>query len=320
MSDMNNSMTQTVPEGLIVLDKPKGMTSFDCVARIRRLFSTKKVGHTGTLDPDATGILPILIGRAAKAAELLTAEDKHYIATLRLGLQTDTEDIGGTVLSRCDQIPGEEAVQAVLAQFRGDIMQVPPMYSALKRDGQKLCDLARAGVTVEREARPITIHALTARTVMGVPTDYILDVSCSKGTYIRTLCADIGASLGCGGVMAELRRVASGNFTLDVAHTLQELEEMTEAERFACLLPTEALFSDCREIFLPAFYERLCDNGHEIYLSKLRKTPTPPYTEGEFLRIKGENKGFFALGRVQTFTLDGGETALAVKPIKKFVL
>lgn len=313
-------MIEKTPDGLIVLDKPKGMTSFDCVARMRRLFGTKKVGHTGTLDPDATGVLPILIGRAAKAAELLTAEDKHYIATLRLGVQTDTEDMSGTVLAVSDDIPDEGAVQAVLARFRGDILQVPPMYSALKRDGQKLCDLARAGITVEREARPITVHALTATAVAGVPTDYILDVSCSKGTYIRTLCADIGASLGCGGAMAELRRVASGNFTLEMAHTLEELEAMTEEQRYACLLPTEALFSDCREVFLPAFYERLADNGHEIYLSKLRAKITPPYHEGEYLRVIGENKGFFALGQVQSFTLEKGDPALAVKPVKKFVL
>ncbi len=313
-------MMQTAPEGLIVLDKPKGMTSFDCVAKMRRLFSTKKVGHTGTLDPDATGVLPILIGRAAKAAELLVAEDKHYIATLRLGIVTDTEDTSGTVLVSSDEIPSEEAVQAVLCRFRGELLQIPPMYSALKRDGQKLCDLARAGITVEREARPITVHTLTATAVGDQPTDYILDVVCSKGTYIRPLCADIGAALGCGGAMAELRRVASGHFTLDHAHTLEALETMTEEERLACLLPTEALFSDCREIVLPAFYERLCDNGHEIYLAKLRPQITPPFHEGERVRIVGETKGFFALGEIRSFLLENTNTALAVKPIKKFVL
>lgn len=310
---MNGSMTE--PDGILILDKPAGMTSHDCVAIMRRLFHTRKVGHTGTLDPMATGVLPILLGRAAKAAEYLTAEDKHYIAGLRLGLTTDTEDITGTVLSESGEIPDEDAVQEAVRCFIGDIEQVPPMYSALKVDGQKLYDLARQGITVERKARPITVFS-TGCEKQDACT-YTLDVRCSKGTYIRTLCADIGAKLGCGGVMCSLRRAGSGNFTLDAAYTIESLEAMTDEERMACLMPTEALFSDLEKLVLPAFYERLADNGQPIHLRKLYrgKYEESRYTIGQRMTICGENKGFFALGEVRE-----GEDGYVVKPIKKFVL
>ncbi|MBE6659358.1 MAG: tRNA pseudouridine(55) synthase TruB [Ruminococcaceae bacterium] len=310
-------MSETVrePDGILILDKPAGMTSHDCVAIMRRLFHTRKVGHTGTLDPMATGVLPILLGRAAKAAEYLVAEDKHYIAGLRLGLTTDTEDITGAVLTESSAIPDEDAVQETVKTFVGEIDQIPPMYSALKVDGQKLYDLARQGITVERKARRITVSSLgcekqDART-------YTLDVRCSKGTYIRTLCADIGAKLGCGGVMCALRRAGSGNFTLDGAYTIEALEAMTDEERLACLLPTEALFSDLERLELPAFYERLADNGQPIHLKKLYrgKYDESRYTPGQRMTVCGENKGFFALGEVQS-----GEDGFVVKPIKKFVL
>lgn len=310
---MNGSITE--PEGILILDKPAGMTSHDCVAIIRRLFHTRKVGHTGTLDPMATGVLPILLGRAAKAAEYLSAEDKHYIAGLRLGLTTDTEDITGTVLTECNEIPDEDAVQETVRCFIGEIEQVPPMYSALKVDGQKLYDLARQGITVERKARPITVSSIGCEKLDE--RTYTLDVRCSKGTYIRTLCADIGAKLGCGGVMCSLRRAGSGNFTLDTAYTIEALEAMTDEERRTCLLPTEALFSDLEKLVLPAFYERLADNGQPIHLRKLYrgKYEESRYTIGQRMTICGENKGFFALGEVRE-----GEDGYVVKPIKKFVL
>ena len=310
---MNTVMTE--PDGVLILDKPDGMTSHDCVAIMRRLFHTRKVGHTGTLDPMATGVLPILLGRAAKAAEYLTAEDKHYIAGLRLGLTTDTEDITGTTLTECDAIPDEAAVQETVGTFVGEIEQIPPMYSALKVDGQKLYDLARQGITVERKARPITVASIGCE--KQDERTYTLDVRCSKGTYIRTLCADIGAKLGCGGVMCSLRRAGSGNFTLDTAYTIEALEAMTDEERMACLMPTEALFSDLEKLVLPAFYERLADNGQPIHLKKLYrgKYDESRYTPGQRMTIIGENKGFFALGEVRE-----GEDGYLVKPIKKFVL
>jgi tRNA pseudouridine55 synthase len=305
----------TEPDGVLILDKPEGMTSHDCVAIMRRLYHTRKVGHTGTLDPMATGVLPILLGRAAKAAEYLTAEDKHYIAGLRLGLTTDTEDITGTTLTESSDIPNESAVIAAAESFIGESDQIPPMYSALKVDGQKLYDLARQGITVERKARKITIPALTC-TKQDERT-YTLDVRCSKGTYIRTLCADIGAKLGCGGVMCSLRRAGSGNFTLDRAYTIEALEAMTDEERLSCLMPTEALFSDLEKLVLPAFYERLADNGQPIHLKRMYrgKYDESRYTIGQRMMICGENKGFFALGEVQS-----GEDGFVVKPIKKFVL
>lgn len=310
---MNTVMTE--PDGVLILDKPDGMTSHDCVAIMRRLFHTRKVGHTGTLDPMATGVLPILLGRAAKAAEYLTAEDKHYIAGLRLGLTTDTEDITGTTLTECDAIPDEAAVQETVGTFVGEIEQIPPMYSALKVDGQKLYDLARQGITVERKARPITVASIGCE--KQDERTYTLDVRCSKGTYIRTLCADIGAKLGCGGVMCSLRRAGSGNFTLDTAYTIEALEAMTDEERLSCLMPTEALFSDLETLVLPAFYERLADNGQPIHLKKLYrgKYDESRYTPGQRMTIIGENKGFFALGEVRC-----GEDGYLVKPIKKFVL
>ena len=310
---MNTVMTE--PDGVLILDKPDGMTSHDCVAIMRRLFHTRKVGHTGTLDPMATGVLPILLGRAAKAAEYLTAEDKHYIAGLRLGLTTDTEDITGTTLTECDAIPDEAAVQETVGTFVGEIEQIPPMYSALKVDGQKLYDLARQGITVERKARPITVASIGCE--KQDERTYTLDVRCSKGTYIRTLCADIGAKLGCGGVMCSLRRAGSGNFTLDTAYTIEALEAMTDEERLSCLMPTEALFSDLEKLVLPAFYERLADNGQPIHLKKLYrgKYDESRYTPGQRMTIIGENKGFFALGEVRD-----GDDGLIVKPIKKFVL
>ena len=256
------------PCGILIVNKPVGMTSHDVVGRARRLFGTRRVGHTGTLDPLASGVLVILIGRAAKAAEYLVCDEKSYRATMRLGLTSDTEDITGSLVTSDAPLPSRDAVLTATRAFIGEIEQVPPMYSALKVDGQKLYDLARRGITVERKARPITIHALTV-TPTDAPSDYRLDVTCSAGTYIRTLCADIGTSLGCGAVMATLERTAAGGFSLDAAHTLEEIGAMSETERLACLLPTESLFATLPEVRLPAFYERLYRSGCEIYQKKI---------------------------------------------------
>lgn len=198
-------------DGILLIDKPEGMTSFDVVARVRKLYGTRQVGHTGTLDPLATGLLAVLVGRAVKASEFLTEKDKEYCAGLHLGMTTDTEDVSGTVLMRCGDIPPKETVLSAAKSFVGEIMQRPPMYSALKVNGEKLVDLARRGITVEREARPVSIRSLE---IDGDGTDYTMRVVCSKGTYIRTLCADIGKALGCGGVMSSLRRLKTGDFSL----------------------------------------------------------------------------------------------------------
>ncbi len=299
----------TEPSGVILINKPAGFTSHDCVNKIRRIYNTKKVGHTGTLDPMATGVLPVLVGRAAKAAELLVSDDKVYRAGLRLGVTTDTEDTTGAVLTECADIPEAERVFAVCREFVGDIMQVPPMYSALKVGGKKLVDLAREGVTVEREARPITVHSLEVEATDS-PCDYILTVHCSKGTYIRTLCADIGAKLGCGGAMSSLCRLASGSFKLENTYTIDELEALDEGGRIAALCPTESLFAELDAVKLAPFFEKLSRDGNEIYQKKIGTS----YPVGTRVRLLGR-EGFYALGEVRQYA-DG----TAIKVIKLFSL
>lgn len=298
------------PNGVLIVNKHAGVTSHHIVGVVRRLYNTRRVGHAGTLDPMATGVLVVLIGRAAKASEYLSHDAKHYRATLRLGLTTDTEDTTGTVLTTSESVPRNEELQAVLPHFRGKILQIPPMYSALKVDGHKLVDLARRGETVERAAREIEIFSLEA-----MPTnnerEYILDVHCSGGTYIRTLCADIGAALGCGGAMASLERGEACGFDLSQAHTVDEIEAMTEEERVKLLIPTEKLFSNLPQIRLSTFFEKLCRSGCEIYLKKIGLD----LPLGTRVAICDANGIFFALGEVGEFR-DG----VAVKSIKMFVL
>lgn len=296
------------PSGVLIINKGDGMTSHDVINKIRRLYSTKRVGHTGTLDPMATGVLVVLVGRAAKAAEYLVADSKEYVATLRLGIETDTEDTTGTVLKNSYSIPSQEEVLETVSSFVGDVMQTPPMYSALKVDGKKLCDLARQGVTVEREARRITIHSLSAEPTDS-ESDYILRVSCSSGTYIRTLCADIGKKLGCGGAMASLCRSRTGNFDIKDAYTLAKLEELDIDGRISLLIPTESLFTSLPAVSLPAFYEKLSRSGCEIYQSKIKTN----YAIGTRVRMCCADRSFYALGEVKEFA--GGS---AIKAIKLF--
>jgi len=292
--------------GIVVLKKEQGMTSQSAVNKVKRIFGADKAGHTGTLDPLATGVLPVLIGRAVKASEYMLSSDKYYRATLRLGITTDTEDITGEVLTRSELIPTEEAVLAAAQDFVGEYMQTPPMYSALKVGGRKLCDIARSGGEVEREARPVTIHSLSVKRLTD--RTYSLDVHCSKGTYIRTLCADIGKKLGTGGVMETLERTHASVFTLSDAYTLGELEAMSEAEREDLIVPVERVFMSLKNIELPQFFERLASCGVEIYLHKLSIS----LECGERVRLSGK-EGFFALGEVREF-----EQGLAIKPIKQF--
>lgn len=301
------------PSGVLVLNKPAGFTSHDCVNRIRRLYNTRQVGHTGTLDPMAEGVLPVMIGRAVKASEYLTDSDKIYRATLRLGLESDTEDSTGTILRESDAIPSPARVKEVCASFVGEIAQIPPMYSALKVGGRKLVDIARKGGTVERQARQVTVLTLTCDPLTETgdpPRDYVLRVTCSKGTYIRTLCADIGRALGCGGLMTALTREKAAGFTLENARTLAQLEAMSPAQRAACLKPTESLFDTLPRITLPPFFAKLCRSGCEIYQSKIGTC----YPTGQRVTL-GDGNGFFALGEVGEYP-DGS----AVKALKLFVL
>lgn len=298
------------PDGVLVVNKHEGPTSHDIVNMVRKLYHTKKVGHTGTLDPMATGVLVVLVGRAAKAAEFLVSDEKKYRATLRLGLTTDTQDVTGNVIKKYEgELPSSEKVNEIIKSFVGKSEQIPPMYSALKVGGKKLVDLARKGEEVERRARPIEIFFIGCSSVNEC--DYLLDVHCSSGTYIRTLCNDIGEKLGCGGTMASLCRTETGGFPISESVTLDELKEMNDEELASKLIPTESLFSFLPAVNMPAFYEKLCRSGCEIYQKKLR-TDIP---NGSRVRICSENGEFFALGEVSEY-----ENGTAIKAIKTFKL
>ncbi len=298
------------PNGVLIINKHSGVSSHDIVNKIRRLYGTKKVGHAGTLDPLATGVLVVLLGRAAKASEYLMGCGKVYRAGLRLGITTDTEDITGNILTVTENIPDKDAVIDAARGFIGKTEQIPPMYSALKVGGKKLYDLARAGKVVEREPRQIEISSLEI-----APTDdekeYILTVACSGGTYIRTLCADIGKVLGCGGVMSSLERIEACEYPIEISHAVSELEEMDMDTRFSLLMPVETLFAELPSVGLNDFFERLCRSGCVIYQKKIGST----FENGTRVRICDKSGHFFALGEVREF--DEGS---AIKAIKLFEL
>ncbi|MBQ4091478.1 MAG: tRNA pseudouridine(55) synthase TruB [Clostridia bacterium] len=307
---MKRNENDNLPGGVLAVYKEQGMSSHDVVNRVRRLYDTRRVGHAGTLDPMAEGVLVVLVGRAAKACEYISSDRKTYRATLRLGVTTDTEDVTGEVLTKTDEIPSADKVYDICRQFVGQIKQMPPMYSALKVNGQKLYDLARRGVTVEREARDIEIFSLECEKTDS-NTDYVLTVTCSGGTYIRTLCADIGAALGCGGVMATLERLEACGISAGECKTTDELEVMTPEERQALLLPTERIFEDLSRVCLPAFFEKLLRSGCPIYQKKIKAS----YEVGERVRVCDESGIFFALGQV-TEEPEG----TAIRAIKTFEL
>ena len=268
-------------DGIVIVDKPQGWTSQDVTARLRRVFGTRRIGHGGTLDPMATGVLPVFVGRATRGVEFFEHAEKTYETVLRLGITTDTEDMTGTVLTEEKVSFTEEQLQETLAAFRGEILQVPPMYSALKVNGQKLCDLARKGKTVERQPRPITIHELTL--VERGENTLRLRVRCSKGTYIRTLCKDIGKKLGCGGCMESLRRVAAGEYTIDEAIPLQTLLDTEEPEKY--LRGVDTMFRNYPAVTLTANQETRCRNGNAFSVSLAPGTYRAYSQGGEFLML-----------------------------------
>ena len=276
--------------GIVIVDKPEGWTSQDVTARLRRVFNTRRIGHGGTLDPMATGVLPVFVGRATRGVEFFEHAEKTYETVLRLGITTDTEDISGTVLSEQDAFVTASQLETVLQSFRGDIMQVPPMYSALKVNGQKLYDLARKGKTVERQPRPVTIHELT---LISMEADGIrLRVRCSKGTYIRTLCKDIGQALGCGGCMAALRRVSAGEYTIEESIPLQTLLETEEPETF--LRPVDSMFRNFPAVELTEKQEARCRNGNAFTLNIADGTYRAYSKSGEFLALSKAESGTFS--------------------------
>ena len=272
--------------GIVIVDKPAGWTSQDVTARLRRVFNTRRIGHGGTLDPMATGVLPVFVGRATRGVEFFEHAEKTYETVLRLGITTDTEDITGTVLTEADAFVTGEILEDVLRKFRGEIMQVPPMYSALKINGQKLVDLARKGKEVERQPRPVTIHELR---LLGMEADGIhLRVRCSKGTYIRTLCKDIGEALGCGGCMAALRRISAGEYTASEAVPLQELLDTDTPEAY--LRPVDTMFRSFPTVTLTPKQELRCRNGNSFTLN---------ISDGTY-RAYGQNGEFLMLAKVES--------------------
>ena len=267
--------------GIVIIDKPAGWTSQDVTARLRRVFGTRRIGHGGTLDPMATGVLPVFVGRATRGVEFFEHAEKTYETELLLGVATDTEDTTGTVLTRREVSVTQEQLTVVLERFRGEIMQIPPMYSALKVNGQKLCDLARKGRQVERQPRPVTIHELTLLSREG--DTLRLRVRCSKGTYIRTLCADIGEALGCGGCMQALRRTQAGEYTIAEAVPLQQLLEAAEPETY--LRDVDTMFRGYPGVKLTVNQEKRCRNGNAFSVSLPGGTYRAYSQSGEFLML-----------------------------------
>ena len=255
--------------GIINVYKEKGFTSFDVVAKCRGIFKQKKIGHTGTLDPDAEGVLPVCLGKATKVCDLLTEKNKEYKAVMLLGKVTDTQDISGTVLEEHEVNVTEMEVREAVMSFLGDIMQVPPMYSALKVNGQKLCDLAREGKTVERKARPVTIHEIE---ILEIDLPRVtMRVNCSKGTYIRTLCEDIGAKLGCGACMESLLRTRVSEFYIEDALKLSELEALVKGNTFSFVKSIDSVFLKYPMAVAKKENNKMLYNGNRLEPSMLKE-------------------------------------------------
>ena len=268
-------------DGIVIVDKPQDWTSQDVVSKLRGVFKTRRIGHGGTLDPMATGVLPVFVGRATRGVEFFEHAEKTYEAVLRLGLHTDTEDITGTVLAEKEVNISESAFLSVLEQFRGEIQQIPPMYSAIKINGQKLCDLARKGREVERQPRTITIHKLECLEFTGFTARLL--VHCSKGTYIRTLCKDIGEALGCGGCMEALRRIQAGEYTIAEAVPLQQLLDAENPQDY--LRSVDTMFRNYPEVKLTANQEKRCRCGNGFSIKLPEGTYRAYAQSGEFLML-----------------------------------
>lgn len=289
--------------GIILIDKPQDWTSHDVVAKLRGILHERRIGHSGTLDPLATGLLVVFVGRATRAVEFAEADSKEYIAGLRLGLSTDTQDISGNVIAECSDLPDEGAVRRAVNSFIGDIEQIPPMYSAIKIGGKKLYELARKGQSVERAPRKITVSSIEIIGSEG--GDYLLKIACSKGTYVRTLCNDIGASLGCGACMSSLRRVRAGAFSVESAHSIDEVENAAnEGQLIDIMLPVDTLFSALPELKVPESTANRLKTGNIIKISAADGDYRVYSDSAEFLLVgKAENgklktiKSFFEVNK-----------------------
>lgn len=289
--------------GIILIDKPQDWTSHDVVAKLRGILHERRIGHSGTLDPLATGLLVVFVGRATRAVEFAEADSKEYIAGLRLGLSTDTQDISGNVIAECSDLPDEGAVRRAVNSFIGDIEQIPPMYSAIKIGGKKLYELARKGQSVERAPRKITVSSIEIIGREG--GDYLLKITCSKGTYVRTLCNDIGASLGCGACMSSLRRISAGAFSVESAHSIDEVENAAnEAQLVDIMLPVDTLFSALPELKVTESTANRLKTGNIIKISAADGDYRVYSDSAEFLLVgKAENgklktiKSFFEVNK-----------------------
>lgn len=280
------------PSGIIIINKPKGITSHNCISKLRYLLKQRKIGHCGTLDPMASGVLPIMIGSAVKASEFLVDHDKRYFAGIKLGVTTDTQDITGNPLSEHQgQLPSFEEFAKIAKEFEGEILQTPPMYSALKVGGVKLLNYAREGVTIEREARKVNIYSCDPLEKDG---EFFLDVKCSRGTYIRTLCADIGERLGCGACMSSLVRTEVDVFKIEDAVVFDDLNDMTVEEILSHLIPTERMFLHLPEARMDDFFDRLYHHGEAIRLGKLRGIHGET---GDLFRVYDKD-GFYSVGEI----------------------
>jgi tRNA pseudouridine55 synthase len=278
-----------MPSGILIIDKPQGWTSMDVCAKLRGILREKRIGHAGTLDPMATGVLPVFVGRATRAVEFASEGDKEYIAGLKLGIITNTQDTSGEVLEERPVSVTQDQLEAALVPFRGDISQVPPMYSAIKINGKKLYELARKGREVERPARIVTIHSLTVEGQTG-PDEFTIRVRCSKGTYVRTLCHDIGQALGCGGCMSSLRRTIAAGFSLEQSVPLADFQTAENPADF--LLPVDTCFAQYAPFSLPAELERKVRNGMTVKVSGLTDGTYRVYSpDGVFLALSRAERG-----------------------------
>ena len=282
-------------DGILCIDKPQEMTSFSCCARVRRLSGQKKAGHGGTLDPMATGVLPILLGKATRALDFLPCHDKRYTATLRFGFVSDTLDVWGNVSPTQGKTPSLQEIEAVLPQFRGDILQVPPMTSALKKDGKRLYELAREGIEVEREARPISIYHLEILEYAPQTGELTIDCHCSKGTYIRSICDDLGRALGCGAIMIALRRTMAAGFSLDDTVSLEQAAALVENGQLEQkILPIETVFQVYPEMTVSEAQAVRFRNGGALARERLKGLPI----DGIY-RVKSPDGLFLGLGQLE---------------------
>ncbi len=283
-------------DGVIVINKPTGQTSHNLVAFTRRLLNIKKVGHTGTLDPDASGVLPVCIGRGTKAADMLTASDKAYRAQFILGMTTDTLDASGEILTEQPVFATKEQIKEAINEFIGEIYQIPPMFSAIKKDGKKLYELAREGITIDREKRRVTISDIKICEIDMENYAITIEVFCSKGTYIRTLCEDIGMALGCGAYMNTLVRIKSANFTLEESYTPEELLKMKQDGTLEkAIIPVDKLFLCYDEVILDEFLKSKAKNGIPIRKKGL--------TDGNLYRVYGDDEEFVCISEYRNGAL-----------------